>query len=112
MGSITLSGAYSNLDTDGADKTVWSAGLGTTVGDISYLIGYTVEDLTFARKNADGNNVGNDAKIIMAEASTALGDGVDLAVNFSSNTVDKMSQELGGGSTTAWRAGVVVTVGF
>jgi hypothetical protein len=112
MGSITLSGAYSNLDSDGADQTVWSAGLGTTVGDISYLIGYTVEDQTFARKNADGNSVGNEARIIMAEASTALGDGVDLAVNFSSNTVDKMSQELGGGSTTAWRAGVVVTVGF
>ena len=107
MGSFTLSAAYSALDSDGADKSIMSAGLATTVGDFDYTIGYSVDTLEYARGSLEDTTT-----VISAEAKTALGDGVDLAVNFSSSTHDQVSQELGGGDVTAWRAGVVLTVGF
>ena len=112
MGNITLSGAYSNMDSDGADQTVNSIGLATSVGDFSYLVGYSTENLTYARKKAGTTSVEDDSQIIMGEAKTALGDGVDLTLSFSSSAVDAYSEKLGGGTNTAWRAGVVVTVGF
>jgi len=107
MGSFTLSAAYSALDSDGADKNLMSAGLATTVGDFDYTIGYSVDTLAYTRGSLEDTTT-----VISAEAKTALGDGVDLAVNFSSSTYDQISQELGGGDVTAWRAGVVLTVGF
>ena len=107
MGSFTLSAAYSALDSDGADKSIMSAGLATTVGDFDYTIGYSVDTLAYTRGSLEDTTT-----VISAEAKTALGDGVDLAVNFSSSTHDQASQELGGGDVTAWRAGVVLTVGF
>ena len=107
MGSFTLSAAYSALDSDGADKSIMSAGLATTVGDFDYTIGYSVDTLAYTRGSLEDTTT-----VISAEAKTALGDGVDLAVNFSSSTYDQVSQELGGGDVTAWRAGVVLTVGF
>jgi hypothetical protein len=107
MGSFTLSAAYSALDSDGADKSIMSAGLATTVGDFDYTVGYSVDTLAYTRGSLEDTTT-----VISAEAKTALGDGVDLAVNFSSSTYDQVSQELGGGDVTAWRAGVVLTVGF
>jgi hypothetical protein len=80
MGSFTLSAAYSALDSDGADKSLISAGLATTVGDFDYTVGYSVDTLAYTRGSLEDTTT-----VISAEAKTALGDGVDLAVNFSSS---------------------------
>ena len=112
MGDITLSAGYSNMDTDGADQNTLSAGLETSVGDFTYTVGYTQETNTALRKQQGGGKVEDVSRAMSLAAATALGDGVDLEVNFSSSEYDEYAQELGAGTVTAWRTAVVITVGF
>ena len=112
MGDITLSAGYSNMDTDGADQNTLSAGLETSVGDFTYTVGYTQETNTALRKQQGGGKVEDVSRAMSLAAATALGDGVDLEVNFSSSEYDEYAQEMGAGTVTAWRTAVVITVGF
>jgi hypothetical protein len=113
LGNYTISSAYSSLDTtDGGDTTVWSVGLGKTINDTDYTIGYTLETLDYAREKVNGSEVEDQSKILMLEAVRPIGEGIDLGLNISNAEVDNASQELGNGVKDAWRAGVSLTLGF
>ncbi len=113
VSEYTLSSAYSSLDSsEGSDTNVWSLGIGRTINDIDYTVGYSEETLNYARDKVNGDDVQDVSKIMMLEAVKPLGAGLDLGLNISNAEIDRASEELGNGPQDAWRAGVSVTLGF
>ena len=113
VSEYTLSSAYSSLDSsEGSDTNVWSLGIGRTINDIDYTVGYSEETLNYARNKVNGDDVQDVSKIMMLEAVKPLGEGLDLGLNISNAEIDRASEELGNGPQDAWRAGVSVTLGF
>ena len=113
LGNYTLSSAYSSLDSsDGGDTSIWSVGIGKTIKETDYILGYTLETLDYAREKVNGNEIEDQSKILMLEAVRPIGEGIDLGLNISNAEVDNASQAQGNGTKDAWRAGVSVTLGF
>jgi hypothetical protein len=110
--NYTISTAFTNADSENSDSSVWSVGVGTSVKDVDYTIGFTQESLKYARNKVDGSKVEDTSKIISLDATKPLSENIDLGLNFSNAQTDKMSQELGAGPESAWRAGVSFTLGF
>ncbi len=107
-GDITIKAAYSAIDTDEADQTTMSLGLGTTFGDYTLDAGYANTVLEY-----QAGSLEDEQDVIDVTLGTALGDGVDLALTFSNNDMSKASQANGGeGDTSNYRAGMEITVGF
>ena len=110
--NYTLSTAYSHLNSENADSDVWSLGFGSSLKDIDYTIGLSKETLDYARNKVSGDNVSDKSTTISLDAVKPLNETVDLGLTLSSSDMDKSSQELGNGSTSAWRAGVSLAFGF
>ena len=107
-GDITIKAAYSAIDTDEADQTTMSLGLGTSFGDYTLDAGYANTVLEY-----QAGSLEDEQDVIDVTLGTALGDGVDLALTFSNNDMSKASQANGGvGDTSNYRAGMEITVGF
>jgi len=94
VADLSLNAGYTKKDTDGADMTVMGVGLDTTVGAYDFGIEYRTNELSYALKNLKDKQT-----VIGASVGTALGDGVDLNFQFSTNQVELASQakELGSG---------------
>jgi hypothetical protein len=107
LADMTLSAGWSQLDTDGADRTTLSAGVSTTVGDYALSADYTQQTKEFEVGGEE------DVQTVMhVKASTALGDGVDVSLDFSTNEVDLFSQKAGAGATNNYRVEAKLAVGF
>ena len=83
-GDISIKGAYSNLDTDEADRATTSIDLATSVGDWSLGLGYTTATRSSKIASADTTQT-----VFGATLGTNLGDGVDFALKLSNNEYDK-----------------------
>jgi len=106
-GDISVSAAYSNLDTDEADQTTTSVGLSTSFGDYSLAAGWAQTVLEY-----QAGDLEDEQTVIDVSLGTSLGDGVDLDMIFSQNDMSKASQANGGGDTSNYYAAMEVTVGF
>jgi len=106
-GDITISAAYSNLDTDEADQTTTSVGLSTGFGDYTLAAGWAQTVLAY-----QAGDLEDEQTVIDVSLGTSLGDGVDLDMVFSQNDMSKASQANGGGDTSNYYAAMEVTVGF
>jgi len=109
-GGVDLSAAWSSRDTDEADLTTLSAGMSTSVGDYSLAVDWANTVKAYGLEGVE-----DEQTIIGATISTALGDGVDLGLSFSTNDVSLASEENGGGhggDTNNYRAQAKITVGF
>jgi predicted porin len=101
-GDISISGAYSNLDTDEADRATTSVDLGTSVGDWSLGLGYTTATRSSKIAGSDTTQTA-----IGATLGTSLGDGVDFALKLSNNEYDSDAQSTargGNGATNDFQA--------
>jgi predicted porin len=101
-GDVTISGAYSNLDTDEADRATTSVDLGTSVGDWSVGLAYTTATRSSKVAGADTTQTA-----IGASLGTSLGDGVDFALKLSNNEYDSEAQSTargGNGATNDFQA--------
>jgi predicted porin len=101
-GDISIKGAYSNLDTDEADRATTSIDLGTSVGDWSLGLGYTTATRSSKIAGAD-----NTQTVFGATLGTNLGDGVDFALKLSNNEYDKAADSTargGNGVTNDFQA--------
>jgi hypothetical protein len=107
LSDLAVSASYSDLDSDEADQSTWAVGVGTDVGAYSVAVDYTKSTLDYA-----AGGVSDEQTVIHAGISTALGDGVDLSLDFSTNEYDQASQAQGAGATNNYRAEMKVTVGF
>ena len=104
---LTLSAGYSEVDSDGADRTTTSVGVATSVGDYSIEAGYAMQDLDF-----ELGGESDETTAINLKAETALGDGVDLSLEFIQTETDLFSQREGAGANSVYTAEVALTVGF
>ena len=104
---LTLSAGYSENDSDGADRTTTSFGVATSVGDYSIEAGYAMQDLDF-----ELGGESDETTAINLKAETALGDGVDLSLEFIQTEEDLFSQRQGAGANSVYTAEVALTVGF
>jgi hypothetical protein len=104
---LTLSAGYSEVDSDGADRNTTSFGVATSVGDYSVEAGYAMQNLDF-----EVGGEGDETTAINLKAETALGDGVDLSLEFIQTETDLFSQKEGAGANTVYTAEVALTVGF
>jgi len=107
VGDMTISAAYSDLDSDEADQTTISVGVATAVGEWDVALGYANTKIEFLDTTFE-----DEQTVIDGSISTALGDGVDLGINFSTNEMDLASQALGDGATNNYYAAATLTVGF
>jgi hypothetical protein len=109
-GGVDLSAAYSKRDTDEADLTTMSVGMSTSVGDYSLAVDWANTVKEYGLKGAE-----DEQTILGATISTALGDGVDLGLSFSTNDVSLASEIGNGGNsgdTNNYKAEAKVTVAF
>jgi len=106
-GDITISAAYTDLDTDEADRTTTSVGLSTGFGDYTLAAGWANTVHSYQAGDLD-----DEQTVIDVSLGTSLGDGVNLDLNFSQNDMSKASQANGGGDTSNYYAAMEVTVGF
>jgi len=109
-GGVDLSAAWSSRDTDEADLTTLSAGMSTEVGAYSLSVDWANTVKEYGLKGVE-----DEQTIIGATVSTALGDGVDLGLSFSTNDVSLASEEFGDGNdgdTNNYKAQAKITVGF
>ena len=106
-GGMTLEAGYSEIDSDGADASTLGLGVSTTVGD--YDIG-----ADWGQRTVDFELGGESDEItaIHVGIETALGDGVDLSMDFTSTETDLFSQSTGAGANTVNVLEVALTVGF
>jgi len=81
VGDIALNGGWSQLDSDEADVTTMNIGMGMSVGDYSLTL-----DWVNSEKAYDLASIKDDQTVIGIGASTSLGDGVTLGLNFSNNS--------------------------
>jgi len=102
-GEFTINAGYSQLDSDGADTTVMNIGLSTSLGAYDLAIDYVDSKLDYQHLD-----VSDDQSVIGVELSTALGDGVDLVLNFSTNDYDVA----GTGSDNNYRAEAKLDISF
>ena len=108
MGDMTFSAAYSELDTGEADQTSVSFGVATTISDIDLAVDYTTSENDFGP-------VSDEQNVVHIGLSTALGDGVDLSLDVSSNDIAIASEANGGGhggEFTTTFAEMKLAVGF
>jgi predicted porin len=101
-GDISIKGAYSNLDTDEADRATTSIDLGTSVGDWSLGLGYTTATRSSKIAGSDTTQTAFGATL-----GTNLGDGVDFALKLSNNKYDSDAQSTargGNGATNDFQA--------
>jgi hypothetical protein len=101
-GSISISGGYSNLDTEEADRATTSINLGTSAGDWSIGLAYTAATKSSKIAGADTTQTA-----IGASLGTTLGDGVDFALKVSNNAYDSSAQSTtrgGPGATNDYQA--------
>ena len=108
MGDMTFSAAYSELDTGEADQTSVSFGVATTLSDIDVAVDYTTSENDFGP-------VSDEQNVVHIGLSTALGDGVDLSLDVSSNDIAIASEANGGGhggEFTTTFAEMKLAVGF
>ena len=108
MGDMTFSAAYSELDTGEADQTSVSFGVATTISDIDLAVDYTTSENDFGP-------VADEQNVVHIGLSTALGDGVDLSLDVSSNDIAIASEANGGGhggEFTTTFAEMKLAVGF
>jgi len=106
-GDITISAAYTDLDTDEADRTTTSVGLSTGFGDYTLAAGWANTVHSY-----QAGDLEDEQTVIDVSLGTSLGDGVNLDLNFSQNDMSKASQANGGGDTSNYYAAMEVTVGF
>jgi len=109
-GGVDLSAAWSQRDTDEADLTTMSLGMSTDVGAYGLSVDWANSVKAYGLEGVE-----DEQTIIGATISTALGDGVDLGLSFSTNDVSLASEENGGGhggDTNNYRAQAKITVGF
>jgi hypothetical protein len=107
LADMGLSAGWSQLDTDGADRTTLSAGVSTTVGEYSLSADWTQQTTEF--------EIGGEEDVqtvFHVGAGTSLGDGVSLKLDFSSNEVDLFSQAAGAGATNNYRVEAKLGVAF
>ena len=110
VSDMTIKAGYNLLDTDEADTTGMGLGLSTAVGGYDLEINYrnTVKEYLVG-------GFEDEQSIIGVSLETALGDGVDMKVQFSQNDVDLASQATafgGNDSTSDYFAEASMTVGF
>jgi hypothetical protein len=109
-GGVDLSAAWSERDTDEADLTTLSAGMSTDLGQYSLSIDWANTVKAYGLEGVE-----DEQTIIGATVSTALGDGVDLGLSFSTNDMSLASEEFGDGNdgdTNNYRAQAKITVSF
>ena len=104
---IAFSAGYSVLDTDEADHTVLSIGASTTVSAYDVSIDYrsTTKDYAYG-------SIEDTQNVLAVGLGTALGDGVDLGLSFSTNDVSLAANTGGPGDSSNYRGEVSLTVGF
>jgi hypothetical protein len=107
LSDMTLSAGWSQIDSDGADRTTLSAGVSTTIGDYALSADYTQQTKEFELGGEEDVQT-----VIHVGASTALGDGVDVSLDFSTNEVDLFSQKAGAGATDNYRVEAKLAVAF
>jgi hypothetical protein len=106
-GELSLAAGYSKLDTDEADLTVMNVGISTTVGDYDLGADYRQNTKDYAYGSKEDTQ-----SVIGVSLGTALGDGVDLGLQFSTNEVDFYGQSQGNGKENNYFAEASLTVGF
>ena len=106
-GDIGIDVSYSHLDTDEADKTVMNIGASTTVSDYDVSIDYRTTE-----KEYEFTGIADEQDVIAVGLGTALGDGVDLGLSFSTSDVTLQSEKGGAGDTDFYFAEASLTVGF
>jgi len=79
-GGLDINGGWSELATDGGDKTVMNIGAETALGDYTVGVDYVDAEQTFLFTDAATTQT-----VIGVNLSTSLGEGVDLKVQFSNN---------------------------
>jgi hypothetical protein len=102
VGDLALNAGYTTLDTEEADKTTYNIGLETSVGAYTLGLDYVNSSLAY---EADSTH---DQTVIGASLSTALGDGVDLGLGFTSSSVDVAET----GAQTNYRAEAKLTISY
>jgi hypothetical protein len=109
VADMTLNAGYQVLDTDEADVTKMGIGIDTTVGDYDMNVSYRTGEVAYAVESLE-----DTTDIIGVELKTALGDGVDFAINVSSNKNSRASEGVvtGKGSQSNVYAAATLTVGF
>jgi len=109
-GGVDLSAAWSERDTDEADLTTLSAGMSTDLGQYSLSIDWANTVKAYGLEGVE-----DEQTIIGATVKTALGDGVDLGLSFSTNDMSLASEEFGDGNdgdTNNYKAQAKITVSF
>jgi len=107
LADMTISAGWSQIDSDGADRTTLSAGVGTTIGEYALSADYTQQTTEFELGGEEDVQT-----VVHVGASTALGDGVNVSLNFSTNEVDLFSQKAGGGATDNYRVEAKLGIAF
>jgi uncharacterized protein YaiE (UPF0345 family) len=79
-GGLDLNVGWSELDTDGGDKTVMNIGASTSLGDYTVGVDYVDAEQTYLFTAA-----ADEQTVIGVNLATNLGEGVDLKLQFSSN---------------------------
>jgi hypothetical protein len=105
-GDIDFDVNWSELDTEEADNTVMSINAATTLADFDVSLGYRQNTFEYEAVAEDTQSV------VALGLGTALGDGVDLGLTFTSSDVDLAAQGAGNGSTNLYYAEAKLTVGF
>jgi len=95
VGDMTINGGWSELDSEEADRSTYNIGLGMNVGDYALNVDYVNATLTY-----DLATLSDKQTVIGVGASTSLGDGVTLGLNFSNNSYNLV----GLGAHTNYRA--------
>jgi len=106
-GDITFNAGYSNLDTDGADTTIYGVAMDTTVGEYDLGLTYRQNEKTYVY-----DKVKDEQSVLGVSLGTSLGDGVDLGLQFSTNEADLAAEAAGNGKTNNYFAEASLTVGF
>ena len=107
VSDLTLSAGYSTIDSDQADRTTMGFGVETSVGDYTIGAGYAIQNLEFELGGEE-----DETTAVNFTAETALGDGVDLSLEFIQTDADLFSQAEGAGSNSTYTAEIALTVGF
>ena len=107
VSDLTLSAGYSAIDSDQADRTTMGFGVETSVGDYTIGAGYAVQTLEFELGGEE-----DETTAVNFTASTELGDGVELGLEFIQTDADLFSQAAGAGSNSTYTAEIALTVGF
>lgn len=107
VSDLTLSAGYSAIDSDSADRNTMSFGVETAVSDYTIGVDYAIQTL---EHELGGNE--DETTAVHFAASTELGDGVELSLDFTQTDEDFFSQAQGAGSNSTYEAEIALTVGF